>query len=191
MLPDSNTPPASRKALSKKIRFEIFKRDSFTCQYCGAQPPGVVLEVDHVHPRAEGGGNESENLLTSCTKCNRGKGKRPLVERIVRPDADLMYLQTQQEIAELKRYQKAKRQRDKIMVDLVGLLQDHWFHISRLAWAPPDEFIRRLLSRNSPEVVEAAFTVVAPKIEHGNLTGQQWRPYMIAVCRNMTEEGGL
>lgn len=26
---------AKRKSLSKKIRFEVFKRDSFTCQYCG------------------------------------------------------------------------------------------------------------------------------------------------------------
>ena len=43
-----------RKGLSKKIRFEVFKRDQFTCQYCGKQAPNVVLEVDHITPRKVG-----------------------------------------------------------------------------------------------------------------------------------------
>lgn len=46
----------ARKAISKKTRFEVFKRDRFTCQYCGATPPGVLLHIDHIHPVAEGGG---------------------------------------------------------------------------------------------------------------------------------------
>lgn len=62
-----------RKSLSKRARFEVFKRDGFTCQYCGAHPPAVVLECDHVVPVAEGGGNEMDNLVTSCMDCNRGK----------------------------------------------------------------------------------------------------------------------
>ena len=37
-----------RKTLSKKIRFEVFKRDKFTCQYCGRMSPDVILEVDHI-----------------------------------------------------------------------------------------------------------------------------------------------
>lgn len=63
-----------RKPISKKMRFEIFKRDGFKCQYCGAHPPGVLLHVDHIHPVAEGGSNEEENLITSCQECNIGKG---------------------------------------------------------------------------------------------------------------------
>jgi len=66
------------KNITKKIRFEIFKRDSFTCQYCGKSAPDVVLEVDHVKPKSKGGGNEVTNLITSCFDCNRGKGKREL-----------------------------------------------------------------------------------------------------------------
>jgi len=69
-----------RKAISKKLRFEIFKRDLFTCQYCGAKPPTVILEVDHVIPVASGGENQEDNLLTSCFDCNRGKGARLLTE---------------------------------------------------------------------------------------------------------------
>ena len=65
-----------RKSLSKKKRFEVFKRDSFKCQYCGRSAPDVILEVDHIVPVAEGGKNDMLNLVTSCRDCNRGKGKR-------------------------------------------------------------------------------------------------------------------
>ena len=69
---------AERKSLSKKIRFEVFKRDHFTCQYCGRMAPDVILEVDHMHPVAEGGDDDIINLITSCRDCNRGKGRTPL-----------------------------------------------------------------------------------------------------------------
>lgn len=71
---------ASRKAIRPKIRFEVFKRDSFTCQYCGRKAPDVVLEVDHIKPVAKGGNNSLLNLVTSCVECNRGKGKEELSE---------------------------------------------------------------------------------------------------------------
>lgn len=67
-----------RKPLSKKIRFEVFKRDSFTCQYCGSKAPDVILEIDHIKPVAKGGKNEIINLVTSCFDCNRGKSKTEL-----------------------------------------------------------------------------------------------------------------
>lgn len=59
-------------------RFEILMRDGFTCRYCGRKPPAVELEVDHVVPRARGGGNGPSNLVTACTECNLGKGALPL-----------------------------------------------------------------------------------------------------------------
>lgn len=71
----------ARKSLSKKTRFEVFKRDHFTCQYCGRMAPDVILEVDHIKPVAEGGTNEIINLITSCRDCNRGKGKRKLSDK--------------------------------------------------------------------------------------------------------------
>jgi len=69
---------SKRKTISKKNRFEIFKRDKFTCHYCGKTPPGVLLEVDHIKPVFEGGTNELINLITACFDCNRGKGARKL-----------------------------------------------------------------------------------------------------------------
>ena len=71
-----NMEKQKRKSLTKKVRFEVFKRDSFTCQYCGRTAPSVILEVDHIKPVCDGGQNELINLITSCFDCNRGKGKR-------------------------------------------------------------------------------------------------------------------
>lgn len=62
-----------RKTLSARLRFEIFKRDGFVCQYCGAHPPGAILHVDHVVPVKDGGDNEETNLVTACSVCNGGK----------------------------------------------------------------------------------------------------------------------
>lgn len=67
-----------RKAVSTRRRFEIFKRDGFTCMYCGGKPPAVVLHVDHIVPVCKGGTNGTENLVTSCAKCNLGKAGVPL-----------------------------------------------------------------------------------------------------------------
>ena len=89
---------AERKQLSKKIRFEVFKRDKFTCQYCGRSAPDVVLEVDHMNPVANGGSNDIMNLITSCKDCNRGKGARELSD-----DSIIKKQQAQiQELAERK-----------------------------------------------------------------------------------------
>jgi hypothetical protein len=69
-----------RTALTKKIRFEVFKRDRFTCQYCGRMAPEVVLNADHIHPVAKGGTNDIVNLVTSCHACNSGKSDRLINE---------------------------------------------------------------------------------------------------------------
>lgn len=69
---------SKRKNLSNKIRFEVFKRDNFTCQYCGVKAPEVVLNVDHIEPISKGGTNDIYNLVTSCFECNNGKSDKRL-----------------------------------------------------------------------------------------------------------------
>lgn len=54
-------------------RFNLFLRDHFQCQYCGA--PGD-LTFDHVTPRAYGGRTTWENVVTACAPCNLKKGGR-------------------------------------------------------------------------------------------------------------------
>jgi hypothetical protein len=83
-----------RIPLSKKVRFEVFKRDSFTCQYCGLSAPDVILHTDHIDPVANGGENEITNLITSCIDCNLGKGPRTL-------DDDSIIAKQKQQLDEL------------------------------------------------------------------------------------------
>lgn len=75
----------ARKAIGKRLRFSIFERDLFTCQYCGKTPPKVVLHIDHIIPVVAGGTNDPENLRTSCSDCNLGKGKRKLKSKALNP----------------------------------------------------------------------------------------------------------
>jgi hypothetical protein len=69
---------STRAPISKRIRFEVFKRDGFTCVYCGAQPPKAILHCDHVVAVANEGTNDIDNLVTACDVCNMGKGAREL-----------------------------------------------------------------------------------------------------------------
>lgn len=71
-----------RVGLSKRLRFEIFKRDGFKCRYCGSAPTaGGPLHVDHVVAVANGGTDDPENLVTACQQCNLGKSAVPLSEK--------------------------------------------------------------------------------------------------------------
>lgn len=70
-------------AVSKRLRYEILRRDSHTCRYCGASAPDVPLRVDHVTPVALGGTDEPSNLVTSCEPCNSGKSSSTVDAAVV------------------------------------------------------------------------------------------------------------
>lgn len=59
--------------ISKRLRFEILRRDNYTCRYCGHAAPEVKLTVDHLTPVALGGREEPGNLVSACVDCNSGK----------------------------------------------------------------------------------------------------------------------
>lgn len=77
------TEKPKRKAMGDKLRFEVFKRDQFKCQYCGKAAPEVVLHVDHINPVSKGGDNDILNLVTSCVDCNSGKSNRLLTDNTI------------------------------------------------------------------------------------------------------------
>ena len=70
-------------AVSKRLRYEVLRRDGSTCRYCGRSAPEVILTVDHVVPVALGGADDPSNLVTACRDCNSGKSATP-------PDATLV-----------------------------------------------------------------------------------------------------
>jgi len=58
----------------KYSRTNVYLRDDFTCQLCGAKPPIQLLTLDHVIPRSKGGKTNWFNVITACRKCNGEKG---------------------------------------------------------------------------------------------------------------------
>jgi 5-methylcytosine-specific restriction endonuclease McrA len=57
-------------------RRNLFKRDHYTCQYCGAQPGPQELTIEHVLPRSRGGYSTWENCVLACVACNTKKANR-------------------------------------------------------------------------------------------------------------------
>jgi 5-methylcytosine-specific restriction endonuclease McrA len=57
-------------------RKNLFKRDRYTCQYCGTQPGPEELTVDHVVARSRGGVSSWENCVLACVECNKVKADR-------------------------------------------------------------------------------------------------------------------
>jgi len=111
-----------RKAISKKLRFDIFKRDEFTCAYCGSTPPNVILQVDHIHPVAEGGLNHIDNLITSCQPCNIGKGANVLTNiPISLKDKASFVLEKEEQI---KAYYKVMQEQEDRLNDEMWLIAD-------------------------------------------------------------------
>ena len=57
-------------------RRNVFKRDRYTCQYCGHQPGSEELTIDHVVPRAQNGHSNWDNRVLACVDCNSRKADR-------------------------------------------------------------------------------------------------------------------
>ena len=109
--------PLPRVRLCRK---EVFRRDNYTCQYCGRRTHSLTM--DHVVPRHRGGDHVWENLISACPTCNRFKG-----DYWPTPEAspDLMLLHPQQD--DLSAHVES-------LLDgrLIGLTKRGWFHIQRL-----------------------------------------------------------
>lgn len=174
--PEPITPP--RIALSKKARFEVLKRDKFSCQYCGAKAPDALLHVDHVVPVVEGGGNDMLNLVSACAACNGGKGARRL--------SDHSAMEKQREkIADLEE----RRQQIEMMAEwrdellnsealTVGIIANR---ICANTGIPPNERglddIRKWLTRHSADAVMAALDIAFSsygQTKNGEMTPESW-----------------
>lgn len=181
----------ARKALSKKARFEVFKRDSFTCQYCGRKAPEVVLHCDHIKSVKSGGHNDILNLITSCVDCNAGKGAKSL------SDQSALAKQVDQ-LAELQ----AKREQIEMMIDWrqgLSVAQDHAIDGAVSAWEKAAEGtwnlsktgrdrIRKLVKEHGLDLVLQAIPEAIDtygKREEGQVFSQE------SIGRAFTKLGGV
>lgn len=71
------TKKQERKMMNDDIRYNVLKRDNYTCCICGATAKdGAKLEVDHIIPVSKGGKTIMSNLQTLCDRCNKGKSNK-------------------------------------------------------------------------------------------------------------------
>lgn len=180
-----------RKAVGNAARFKIFQRDGFRCQYCGRVPPTVVLHVDHIVPVAEGGGNEDENLVTSCSDCNHGKRDRIIDASAVPRDyaamAEEAKLRTEQ-LASYREHLVALRQEMELSIDFVGAA----FWGDDLTWsheraADHRAQVERFINLLGLDAVAEAARVARAKIYYDT---KRFR-YFCGICWNIATERGL
>lgn len=149
---------SKRQGISQKIRFEVFKRDSFKCQYCGATAAQKLLHCDHVVPVAEGGETTLLNLTTACADCNLGKGARLLSDDTVLSKQHTQLAELEERRQQLEMMRQWREELEKHTISEVDILADAIS--SRSEWTPSDvgrNTLRRLIKKHGlVEVLEAA-----------------------------------
>ncbi len=144
-----------RQPISKRTRFEVFKRDRFTCQYCGNTPPTVTLQIDHIVPVSKGGDNSRVNLVTACRDCNLGKSNVDL--DVVIPAVERELASGQERIAQLKAFNRLlkaeRREQDQSIAIVAEVMGRGYINVG----AQEERSVRIFLARLSlDEVLEAA-----------------------------------
>jgi 5-methylcytosine-specific restriction endonuclease McrA len=61
-------------------RANLYKRDRYTCQYCGRKQASAELTIDHIVPRSRGGQSTWTNCVVACIRCNSRKADRTLAQ---------------------------------------------------------------------------------------------------------------
>lgn len=173
-----------RRSISKRLRFEVFKRDSFKCQYCGASAPDVLLHVDHINPIANGGEQtEITNLITACEGCNLGKSDKQLSDTAVasKRKAQLDEMQDRREQLEMiSEWQRGMIDLDEESVNHCIKLLDTLlvpFHQQMNEVARPDlkKWIKKFGLTLVMESIRDAFTVYVRKDKNGEFDEAAWR----------------
>lgn len=180
-----------RKPIPKSVRFEVFKRDMFTCQYCGRKAPEVVLEIDHIIPVAEGGTNDFVNLVTSCMDCNRGKGKKKLNDdsALIKQRKEMERMAERQEQAKmLALWKQSLVEADN---ELIEYLHDRW--ISMTGYELSDSGLRNLHAyyrRFGFELVDEAMEIAVYKyFRDSKFTAQKAFDKVGGICYNKKFKG--
>lgn len=121
-------------AVSRRVRFEVLRRDNHQCRYCGAAAPDVPLVVDHVVPVALGGSDDPTNLVTACQDCNSGKTSTNPDSALV-ADIDAKAAQWAQAMAIVAQRRAADRERrEQTALEFF----DHWQSHRESQWKSAD-----------------------------------------------------
>jgi 5-methylcytosine-specific restriction endonuclease McrA len=160
-----------RKSIPKSIRFEVLKRDSFKCQYCGRSAPEVLLQVDHMEPVAKGGSDEVVNLITSCFDCNSGKSDRRINDQSVLEKQKLQIDELQERREQLEMMLAWRNGLQDLAAETVDRLAAYWnektitFHLTDQGRAQ----LRKIIGKYQvSEIAEAMDTASDKYLEFHN-----------------------
>ena len=166
-------------AVTKRLRYEVLRRDNHTCRYCGASAPDVKLTVDHVTPVALGGSDDPTNLVTACAACNAGKTSSSPDAEVVE-DVEQDALRWSRAMERAARIQAQERARFQVFVDY---FDDEWTE------PVPDDYTHALhrfflAGLEFDQIEEAVYiTMTAPGVRTENLFR-----YFCGVCYRIIEE---
>ena len=184
-------------SVSRKLRFDVFNRDDFTCKYCGRKTPEVILEIDLVIPLSKGGADDMDNLITSCFECNRGKGDS-ILDTILK-DRDIhqetiLLAEKEFQLAEYNHLKKKVRERENKEIED---LKNHFvgrFPNTSTGYAErefPDSLIRRCLKIMSYidifELIDSAVEITSrdSKGDYHNVAAGK---YLSGILKNKLRE---
>lgn len=175
-------------SLSRRLRFEILRRDNHTCRYCGAKAPDVALAVDHVIPQTLGGNDDPTNLVTACVDCNQGKASVPADAHLV-ADVNAFALRWATAMRQAAEQQQVNRDADD---ELCRVFLDLWTSFDKdQRWLPADwsasvtKWVHGGLTRDD-------FAYVVDAAVFSRVTSTQLFRYLAGVVRNvLTDRASL
>lgn len=170
-------------AITKRLRYEILRRDNNACRYCHATD--TQLQIDHVVPVALGGTDDPSNLVAACKDCNSGKSASPAdAALIAQVDDDAIRwaeaLKVATERAELDRAERYA---------LAEAVQDYWDTVMMPNTRMDDDWERSIVSfatsgLTQNDLLEA---VAIASRKYGLMKWERWR-YFCGTCNGMIRE---
>lgn len=172
-------------SLSKRKRFDVFKRDLFCCQYCGGTPPTVTLEIDHIVPISKKGGDEIDNLVTSCFDCNRGKSDVELSALPATTESKIILIKEKE--YQYKQYQKLLRSIENRLnteVEQIASVYTQYFPDYQLGDKFKNTSVKLFLSRLGYDEVRKSMERACGKIS----SSTQSLKYFCGICWNIIKQ---
>ncbi|RQW02829.1 HNH endonuclease [candidate division KSB1 bacterium] len=187
-----NKMASKRKSFSKRQRFEVFKRDSFKCQYCGAAAPEALLHVDHIKPLSKGGTNDIVNLITSCSKCNLGKSNIPLDDNAIITKSRNQLEELQERREQLEMMMEWHQSLQDLNSQIIQKIKEYWENLAP-GWEINDnglKSLRKLSREYALDEITKAMDIAADqylKFDHaGKCTSDSWEnsfKKISGICR--------
>ena len=179
----------NNEPLGKRLRFEVFERDKFTCQYCGKQPPDVMLHVDHIIPRAAGGSNDPENLRTSCMACNIGKADKPIAEEVGGMDGVRRAQEALESVDIAEKFARAMRARQELR-DAAGAFLCSCLQSKDCLESSVTSLVQAQRNHSAEDVMKWFETAASVTAHHGVFNEVSAMKYFHGILRRVRERAG-